>query len=135
MALLSWNDAYSVNIREIDDQHKKLIDMINKLHDAMKVGKGAEVLGDILKSLIDYTGSHFATEEKYMKMHNYPGYEQHKKEHNMLVMQVLDVQKNFKDGKVPLSQSIMSFLKDWLVKHIQGDDQKYGPFLNSKGIK
>ena len=135
MALLNWNDSYSVNIKEIDGQHKKLIDMINTLHDAMKVGKGSQMIGDVLKSLIDYTGSHFATEEKYMKLHGYPGYENHKKEHNQLVMQVLDVQKNLHSGKAPLTQEIMSFLKNWLVNHIQGEDKKYGPFLNGKGLK
>ena len=135
MALLNWNDSYSVNIKEIDGQHKKLIEMINTLHDAMKVGKGSQVLGEVLKALIDYTGSHFATEEKYMKLYAYPEYLQHKKEHNLLVMQVLDVQKNLQSGKALLTQEIMSFLKTWLVKHIQGEDKKYGPFLNGKGIK
>ncbi|SNB47071.1 bacteriohemerythrin [Geobacter sp. DSM 9736] len=134
MALLSWSDSYRVNIKQIDDQHKKLIEMINTLHDAMKVGKGSQVLGEVLKSLIDYTGSHFATEEKLMKLHNYPDYEHHKKEHNLLVMQVLDIQKNLQNGSAPLTQNIMSFLKEWLVKHIQGEDKKYGPYLNGKGV-
>ena len=69
-----------------------------------------------------------------MKLHQYAGYEQHKKEHNMLVMQVVDVQKNFNEGKAVLTQSVMTFLKEWLQKHIQGEDKKYGPLLNSKGI-
>lgn len=135
MALISWSDTYSVNVREVDEQHKKLIDLINKLHDAMKVGKGSQMIGDVLASLIDYTGSHFATEERYMKLHSYPEYEHHKKEHNLLVMKVLDVQKNVQSGKAPITQDVMMFLKDWLVKHIQGEDKKFGPFFNSKGIR
>ena len=134
MALLAWNDTYSVKVRQFDEQHKKLIVMINQLHDAMRVGKGADAVGEVLKSLIDYTSTHFAAEERLMKMHSYPEYELHKKEHNLLVMEVLDIQKSMKEGTKPLSMNMMAFLKEWLVKHIQGDDRKYGSYLNSKGV-
>jgi hemerythrin len=99
----------------------------------MKVGKGKEVLKDVLKSLINYTSTHFAAEEKLMQANNYPAYEGHKKEHNQLVMQVLDVQKQLQEGVV-LSQPVMNFLKNWLETHIQGTDKKYGPFFNQKGL-
>ncbi|HEU0264647.1 MAG TPA: bacteriohemerythrin, partial [Geobacterales bacterium] len=92
MALLTWNDSYSVKISLFDDQHKKLIDMINDLHDAMKVGKGKEAMGVVLGRLADYTGNHFAAEEQKMKEHAFPGYEEHKKEHNLLMVQVGDLQ-------------------------------------------
>ena len=134
MALLTWSDKYSVNVKQFDDQHKKLVNMVNELHDSMKIGKGKEVLEKILAGLIRYTSTHFADEERLMQQHNYTGYEQHKKEHNLLVIQVLDLQKNYRGGKAILSQQVMTFLKDWLQKHIQGEDKNYGPFLNSKGI-
>ena len=134
MALITWNDNYSVKIKQFDDQHKKLIDMLNELHDAMKVGKGKEVLEKILAGLIQYTGTHFANEERLMKLHNYPGYEQHKKEHNLLALQVNDVQTQYREGNAVLSQAVMTFLKDWLQNHIQGSDKNYAPFLNSKGV-
>jgi len=134
MALITWNDGYSVKVKQFDEQHKKLIDLVNDLHDAMKVGKGKEALEKILAALIQYTGTHFASEERLMKLHNYPGYEEHKKEHNLLVMQVIDVQRKFHEGGAVLSQSVMTFLKEWLQKHIQGTDKNYAPFLNGKGI-
>jgi hemerythrin len=134
MALITWNDNYSVKIKQIDDQHKKLINMLNELHDAMKVGKGKEVLEKILAGLIQYTVTHFAEEERLMKLHNYPDYVQHKKEHNLLMIQVNDVQKQYREGNAVLSQAVMTFLKDWLQNHIQGTDKKYAPFLNSKGV-
>jgi hemerythrin len=134
MALLAWNDSYSVKVKEIDDQHRKLIDMINELHDAMKVGKGKEVIGKVLTALTDYTRRHFSAEENLMKLHGYPAYEEHKKSHNQLVVQVADIQKKYSDGGV-LSQEVLAFLKDWLINHIKGMDQKYGPHLNAKGLK
>ncbi|MSM40243.1 MAG: bacteriohemerythrin [Geobacter sp.] len=134
MALLTWNDSYSVKVKQLDDQHKKLIDMINQLYDAMKVGKGSEVIGPVLKSLMTYTQTHFSTEEQLMKLHGYPDYETHKNEHTQLVAQVGNIKKEMDAGKMPLTQNVMNFLRDWLIKHIQGNDKKYGPFLNDKGV-
>ena len=65
MALIQWNNDLSVNVKEIDTQHQNLIRMINELFDAMKVGKGTEVLGKIFLQLTNYTKTHFQTEEKY----------------------------------------------------------------------
>ncbi|WP_298439455.1 bacteriohemerythrin [Geobacter sp.] len=134
MALITWNDSLSVKVKQFDDQHKKLVDMVNQLFDAMKGGKGSQVLGDILRQLIAYTQTHFAAEERLMKQYAYPDFEAHKKEHNALVMQVLDLQKQFQEGKPVLTQNVMTFLRDWLSRHIQGDDRKYGVFFNGKGV-
>jgi hemerythrin len=134
MALIVWNDSYSVKVKEMDDQHRKLIDMINELHDAMKVGKGKEVIGKVLTGLTDYTRRHFASEESLMKLHGYPAYEEQKKAHNQLIIQVVEIQKKYNEGLVQ-SQQIISFLKEWLINHIQGMDQKYGSHLNAKGVK
>ena len=79
MALVTWNDSLSVNVAEIDQQHRKLIAMINELNDAMKIGKGKDVLGGIVNSLISYTATHFKTEEKYFAQFGYPDTEDHKK--------------------------------------------------------
>lgn len=134
MALIEWDDKFSVKINKFDDQHKKLVAMVNQMHDAMKVGKGREVLGDILQSLAQYTMSHFADEEQKMKHYGFPGYEEHKKQHNMLVLQVRETLEEHRQGKPILTQSIMEFLKKWLTDHIQDCDKNYGPFLNGKGV-
>jgi hemerythrin-like metal-binding protein len=133
MALITWNDSYSVKIKEMDNQHKKLIDLINTLHDAMKVGKGKEAVGEISTALVDYTKRHFSAEEMLMKLHDYPGYEDQKRAHMQLVSQIAVIQKKYEDGTV-LSQDVITFLKNWLVNHIQGMDQKYGPYLIDKGV-
>lgn len=134
MALITWNDSLSVKVKQFDDQHKKLVDMVNQLFDAMKTGKGNQVMGDILKQLIAYTQTHFAAEERLMQQYGFPEYEAHKKEHNALVIQVVDLQKQFQEGKAVLTQNVMNFLRDWLARHIQGVDKKYGVYLNGKGV-
>jgi hemerythrin len=134
MAVMEWSPAFSVKVKKFDDQHKKLIDLLNQLHDAMKAGQGNAMLGLVLQSLITYTATHFKEEEQVMQANGYPDLPQHKIEHEKLVKQVLDLQKKFQSGGGVLTLTVMSFLKDWLTSHIQGVDKKYGIFLNAKGI-
>lgn len=135
MPLMEWDLSYSVGVAVFDDQHKKLFDIINSLNDAMKAGKSKDALGGILKSLIDYTATHFVAEEKMMLQHDYLQTQMHKMEHDKLVKQVLKLQEEFKAGKAMLSMEVMNFLKDWLNTHIAGSDKKYGAYFNAKGIK
>jgi hemerythrin len=134
MALITWSDTLSVSIKEIDEQHKKLVTMVNELHSAMGAGKGKEMMGPILSGLVDYTKTHFATEEKYMQKYGYPKYLLHKSEHDNLTKQVIDLNTQYQAGKAVVTVTIMNFLKDWLTKHIQETDKMYSPFLNAKGV-
>ncbi|GFK93861.1 Bacteriohemerythrin [Fundidesulfovibrio magnetotacticus] len=135
MSMLAWNDRLAVNIKEIDDQHKKLVDMINKLHDAMKGGKADAVVLGIVDEMKKYAASHFATEERHMKAHAYPEFAAHKAEHDKFVAKVLQVEADCKSGKCAMSMDILNFLSNWLVNHIKGTDKKYGPYLNARGVK
>jgi len=134
MPLLNWEESYSVNVSEFNDQHKKLIDLINKLFDAMKAGKGKDVMGDIFSELIDYTVVHFQAEELLMHKYNYPDMNSHIAEHNDLTRQAKELEAKFKSGASFVTIDVLNFLKDWLTKHIVGSDKKYGPFFNSKGV-
>lgn len=134
MAIIQWNDSLSVNVALIDGQHRKLVMMINDLHDAMRQGKGRNVLGRIVSGLMDYTRIHFKTEEGYFDRFGYPDSSTHKKEHSDFVKRVSEFKEGFDKGKLGLSVEVMNFLSDWLKKHIKGSDKKYGPFLNENGL-
>ncbi len=136
MPLMQWNDKMSVGVQQFDDDHKKLVTMLNDLFDGMQSGKAKDVLGKILDELVTYTKTHFAREEEAMSKNGYQEFAAHKREHDDLTKQVLEVQKKFHgDVSASLSMEVMNFLKNWLVKHIQGTDKKYTPFMNSKGLK
>lgn len=136
MALFDWKPEYSVEIASIDAQHKKLVDFINELHDAMRAGKGAEALGKVLKGLVDYTKNHFAAEEKLMAEHGYADLAAHKAEHEALLEKVGEVTAKFEQSKGSgLTIDVMNFLRDWLTKHILGTDRKYSAHLKAKGVK
>lgn len=134
MPLMQWNPKYSVNIREIDQQHQKLIALINELYDAMTAGQGKETLGKVLNELVNYTVYHFGVEEKLFQQHGYPETDAHKAEHVKLTKTASELKQKFDAGKAQITVEVMNFLKDWLNGHILGTDKKYSAFLNSKGV-
>ncbi len=123
--LFIWSDTFSVGIKAFDDDHKVLIDLINKINRAMLEGKGKAVLKETLEELISYTKYHFEKEEKLMEKANYSDYLNHKKIHNDLIQQVLQIKSDLDMGKKEISHELLDFLKQWLIIHIQGNDKKY----------
>ena len=137
MQEILWNDNLSVHVKEIDDQHKELIKMINRLGEAVKDGswpKKIVTLSDVLLEMIDYLDYHFSTEEKYMIAYNYPEYQAHREEHQRFVREVTTFAEAFHNGKTGLSNDILLFLKDWYLNHIMNTDAKCGAFLSARGL-
>ena len=134
MAFFEWKEEYSVNIKEIDQQHRKLVALLNDLYEALKRGEGKEALGTILSGLLAYTKTHFAAEERLMKTHDYPDYPLHKEKHERMTTRVLEYVSKFEAGKIRSPIEISTFIKDWLQKHILQTDMNYSAYLNSKGV-
>ncbi len=134
MPIIDWDSKLSVNIKIIDEQHKKLVDMVNALYDAMKEGKAKDILGNLLTELAAYTDYHFKTEEELFIKHNYTEAAAHKLEHDKLRKEVMNRKAKFDAGEMIITVEVLYFLKDWLGKHILGSDKKYSPFLISKGV-
>ncbi len=132
--LVSWSSSLSVNVREIDSQHKKLVELLNQLYSSMKAGKGSSVLKKLLDELVQYTIYHFDNEERYLKQYGYPDLEKHKREHEKLKAQVADFSKQVSMGKATISTDIINFLKNWVVNHIKRTDKLYSGFLNKNGL-
>jgi len=134
MALFLWNDEFSVKVGTFDGHHKRLIDLINQLHDAMSSGKGREVIGKIVNSLIEYTKYHFGEEERLMTKYVYDGLPVHKIEHQKFVDKVSDLKAKLDKGDMSVTMETMRFLKEWLSKHILETDKKYSGFFNENGV-
>ena len=136
MPFMEWSDVYSVQVPEIDEDHKHLFDLMNELHDAVEAKHGHEVLAKTLDGLIQYVSHHFNHEEGLFLRTGYPGYEEHKREHELLTGQALDVQAKFLEGRSEtLPEEVLQFLKDWLCMHTTGSDRKFGVFVNTSGIE
>jgi hemerythrin len=130
MAFIDWKESYNTGVGPIDEQHQRLVELINELHSAMKQAKSKEVIGEVISELAKYTQYHFTDEEKYMQRANYPKLLEHKKEHDDFVAHVSDYKGRFDRGEVMLSIDVLNFLQDWLVDHIEGSDQDYVSYVN-----
>lgn len=134
MPLIEWNDSFSVQNIEMDEQHQYLFELLNKLHTAMSQGKGRETLPGVFDNLFQYTKKHFSAEELILQKYNYPGFVAHKRQHEELIMKLNVLQGQFLAGDFSASIQTRDFLKNWLIEHIQKSDQKYGAFLVQKNI-
>jgi len=135
MPLMTWNKNLEVGVRSMDQQHRKLVDLINALHEAMLEGKANEILGPVLEDLLRYTATHFKDEEALMTRAGYAGRDPHVAEHRALIAEVRKMQDGVRSGKLAISVSVAQFLRDWLQNHILKTDQQYSSAMIAKGIQ
>ncbi|WP_162532176.1 bacteriohemerythrin [Candidatus Scalindua japonica] len=133
--MIEWNDKYSVNISLIDEQHKKLFEIINKAIIAKKHGRTTKDVLEILDEMTEYALEHFELEERYMKEFNFTGYKTHRNEHIDFTNNSLDYKNRVVGGDSEIINEILEYLKQWLVKHIQVTDKKYIRCFKENGIK
>jgi hemerythrin len=134
MALIDWDESFSVKVSEIDGEHRKIIDMINELHEAMLRKQGREVLTRIIEGLVAYAATHFKTEESYFARFGYPDAKSHIKEHGEFTRKISEFKAAFDSGKLGLSIDVIHYMDEWITNHIKVVDKKYSQFFNSHGL-
>lgn len=130
-----WRDEYRIGIEAIDDDHRRLLTLINNLQTAVHYPTGDAFERRALEELVDYTKYHFAREEELMRTNDFPGYEEHKREHDEMISRVDGYLEGYQRDPEGTIEEVARFLKGWLVRHIAGTDQKYAPFLLEKGVR
>lgn len=125
-----WKDEYLLGVDEMDEEHKTLVEKINNLAVAIEVGKVNGKLKSAFKDLFDYTREHFSREEVYQASIAYPDLEAHKELHRKLIEQLAGFSSELERGQLRPVE-IMSFINNWLIKHILGVDMKYADFSRS----
>lgn len=131
--LLQWDQIYSVNVAEIDDQHKKIFEIINAVAEAKKNGD-SKFFSLIIKEMEDYSIYHFSTEEKCFVKFDYSQKDTHIKMHQFFIAEVKKIKNSkIKDVKKSAGEAL-EFLKNWWLDHIQREDMKYSDFFNQHGL-
>ena len=134
MALFVWSDRYSVQVEMCDNQHKKLFEIINRLADAMRIGKGQDIVTKTVGELLMYTRTHFQQEEALLRKTGYPQLAAHQELHRRFVADVEALDREAKAGRTANSVQVLNLLRDWLLNHIQKTDRMYSSHLNAAGI-
>jgi len=135
MALVTWDQSYSVSVKKLDEQHQKLFSLLNTLHEAMRQGKVQAVVEDTLGELALYTVTHFRAEEELLRKSNFPGFTAHQAEHQKFIEKVNQFIGDLKAGRNASPIAILGFIKTWLAEHILRTDRSYAAYLNAQGVR
>ncbi|MCL5004743.1 MAG: bacteriohemerythrin [Patescibacteria group bacterium] len=134
MPLLTWNDAYSVGVKEIDTQHQKIFELINQLYNAIVNSREKQIINSVINDLIDYANYHFSTEESYFAKFHYPDKDLHEQKHLEYRKKVNEFKENSAQNNEALSQEVLTFLEKWWTNHVIEIDKKYTKFFNDQGL-
>ena len=133
--LIEWQDEYSVEVGVLDEHHRHIFHLLNRLHEAMLLEQGSDSLGFLLDELIVYVRRHFAGEELLMQAFAYPEELVHELEHERLVRVLLEFREQFADNREQLVTPLVEFMEGWLIRHILTTDRRYSAFFAERGAK
>lgn len=133
MPLFSWKEEYSVHVPELDEHHKILMDIINRIYDNCLQTDIVDCIGPKIQELIDYSEYHFKAEEEYMRRVEYFESEEHVEQHSMFIFKIRELQQAYSDNEMELTKSLIVFLGKWLLHHVFEEDRKYA--LHALGTK
>ncbi len=126
---IKWDESLSVEVDEIDDDHRKLVDLFNMLSHSVENGDTVDYIEAVLEELISCTAWHFKHEERLMLLYKYQALAEHRAEHNELIDSVKELQKKFHKENKLLTNDDIEYLEGWLTGHILGHDMKLGFYL------
>lgn len=129
MTRLVWDKTLSVHVGEIDNDHRKLVDLFNLLSEAVEQGERYTYIDAIIDELVSCTVWHFRHEERLMIKYSYPDYPAHRSEHDELIEAAAEFQKRVRSSGKPLSKEDIDYLEKWLTGHILSSDMALGEFL------
>ena len=138
MSLIPWREEYALGISEIDEQHQKILAIINKLSDLFneKRHKDQAEIDQVIQELSDYAIYHFQTEEKYFQLFNYEKAKEHISVHDLYRTKVDEWRKRYNiDQDEKVFFEISNFLQEWWIWHINNTDRAYVPFMKANGVK
>lgn len=134
MESISWKQEFSVGVKEMDEQHKKLIGMINRLIAEQKMLTEPTTIAGLLTEMTDYAQVHFRAEEYLMAEYGYEHKALQEKQHQEFIDKTIDFYSAADLGPNMLSTALLDYLRVWLIGHILKEDMKYKEFFTSKGL-
>ena len=126
---LVWDSLLSVGVEEIDDDHRKLVNLFNILNHSVTEEASADYVRAVFEELINCTVWHFSHEERLMLKYGYEGTEEHKAVHQELINSARELQQQYLQvGKLEKEEDL-KFLERWLTQHILVDELILGSYL------
>jgi hemerythrin len=135
--IVVWDNKYATGIPLIDSQHKELFSLTNELfHACMNEEEMLDtVFKETMERMVDYVRFHFSEEQVVLQRINYPDYHEHKKQHDTLVMEILETVKEYNYGKKLVPNQFVRILRDWILSHIAHYDKLYASYIAAQKKK
>ena len=129
MKELVWDSTLSVQVDEIDEDHRRLVELFNILKRSVLEGDDKNYIEAVIEELITCTIWHFRHEERLMLKYGYEDLAEHKAEHQELIDSAKALQQKFQQAETPVSDEDIVFIEHWLTGHILDADMKLGSYL------
>ena len=134
MSGLVWNHASVVGVQAMDDQHGILMDGLNELRVQATRGTDREQLHRQLERLVEFTGMHFDCEERLLERHGFPEADAHRLEHRKMLHIIREAVDRASSGGADDLHSVLNLMRASFAEHMEGQDTRYGGWLNDQGI-
>jgi hemerythrin len=135
MNKIVWTNDYSVGVHSLDEQHKKIIELINILIEHHNDSVDSETVFNVLQEMMKYAQQHLDDEEQLLEGNDYPDLMRHTSVHIAYLEKVSEFSFEVMAHNNNVSTQLLEFLKDWWIHHILHEDMKYRPFFELKGIQ
>ena len=134
--IVRWEDRYTLGIELIDNQHKELVNLINHLYEACLTGNESieTTFKDAMSHMVEYVKFHFSAELEILGRVNYPDLDEHKKQHDTLVVNILEAAKDYAGGKKYAPNNFVRTLRDWVMGHIAVSDKQYAKYIHEQNL-
>lgn len=130
MSLIEWKDSFSVGVAAVDLEHRELIELINELHERIGDAADSELTLSMLGEIFAQISAHFALEEKYMRESGYPGFAEHKEDHEDLLDELRDIMDNVEDLGRYDADELSGQLGRWFTEHFRTHDARLHAHAN-----
>ena len=133
---LAWSEVYELGFERVDEQHRRLFELVRNLVKACTEGYDTKILSETLDFLLEYTVQHFKNEEDIMLLYDFPEYEEHRQLHEDFKLLVYEKVREYMENGTSeeLSNRINKIIVRWLINHIQGEDKKIADYLRSMNV-
>lgn len=134
MDLIKWRDSYGTGVLSMDNQHRKIIDLINELYKKIRKEESYSSVEDVLAEMMKYAEEHLQAEEKLLKTNDFPDNDEHMSKHQSYRQRLTALMAESKNDPDAAVKSTYAFLRQWWMGHIVEEDKKYGEYLKGKGV-
>lgn len=125
MAYIEWTPEFDLGIDETDRQHRRLVEVVNRVHEAMELHCPKCVMQAVVGDLVTYMEFHFAYEEQLLQRLRYPGRQLHRGEYMAMTRELKRFENALADGRAFASANLMGSLRRWLLDHMVRSDRAY----------